>query len=220
MQLLVIAKAPVPGRVKTRMCPPCTPEQAAALAAAALVDTLATGTATGLPVAARTLIVSGRFRPPEGWWSVRQRGHGFAQRLVHAYRDTRLPGVASLLVGMDTPQLTPAGLREAAVRLAAPGVDAVLGPAEDGGWWTLGLCDPGHGTVLAGVPMSTPHTGRDTLAGLRARGLRVALLPTLRDVDTAEDAAIVAGQCPPGSRFARAVAGQLAVRVPAGRESA
>jgi glycosyltransferase A (GT-A) superfamily protein (DUF2064 family) len=117
--------------------------------------------------------------------------------------------VASLLIGMDTPQLTPARLRDASARLAAPGVDAVLGPAEDGGWWALGLREPRHGAVLAGVPTSTPGTGRDTLAALRSRGLRVALLPTLRDVDTAEDATAVAGQCPPGSRFARAVASLL-----------
>jgi hypothetical protein len=209
VQLLVIAKAPVPGRVKTRLCPPCTPEEAAELAAAALADTLAAGTATPAPVAVRTLVRSGWIRPPAGWRTAGQRGASFAERLAHAYQDTEQPGVASLLIGMDTPQLTPAKLRDASARLATPGVDAVLGPAEDGGWWALGLRQPRHGAVLAGVPMSTPGTGRDTLAALRSRGLRVALLPALRDVDTAEDATAVAGQCPQGSRFARAAASLL-----------
>lgn len=205
VQLLVLAKAPVAGRAKTRLCPPCTPQQAAWLAAAALADTLAAGTAA--PVAARTLVVCGRYRPPAGWRTIRQRDTGFTGRLAGAYQDCALPGLASLLVGMDTPQLTPGLLAAAAARLAGAAVDAVLGPAEDGGWWALGLRDPADGELLAGVAMSTPRTGADTLAALRSRGRRVALLPGLRDVDTAEDAVVVAGQCQPGSRFARAVTG-------------
>jgi hypothetical protein len=209
VQLLVVAKAPVPGRVKTRLCPPCTPAVAAGLAGAALADTLAAGTAVPAPVSSRTLVVSGRFRPPAGWGAAGQRGDSFAERLAGAFQDTGQPGVASLLIGMDTPQLTPARLRDAAARLVTPGVDAVLGPAEDGGWWALGLRDPRHAVVLTGVPMSTPGTGRATLRALATRGLRVVLLPVLRDVDTAADALVVAGQCPPGSRFARAVARHL-----------
>lgn len=207
IQLLVMAKAPVPGQVKTRLCPPCTPVQAAGLAAAALADTLAAGTAT--PVMARTLVLSGRYTTPVGWRTVPQRGSGLAARLAHAYRDTTLAGVASLLVGMDTPQVTPALLAAAAGVLAGPGVDAVLGPAEDGGWWALGLRDPGVAAVLADVAMSTAHTGADTRAALRARGLRVARLPTLRDVDTAEDARMVATRCSGQSHFRRAAASHL-----------
>jgi glycosyltransferase A (GT-A) superfamily protein (DUF2064 family) len=208
---LVLAKSPVPGLVKTRLCPPCTPEQAAGVAAAALADTLATVGAT--PAAGRTLVVSGRHPAPPGWTRVGQRGDGLAERLVAAYADTARPGCASVLVGMDTPQVTVPLLVAAARALA--GADAALGLAEDGGWWVLALRDPADAVALHGVPMSTSDTGRATLAALKARGLRVAPLPVLRDVDTAADAYAVAAACPPSSRFARAVARLVPRAVPA-----
>ena len=191
-QLLLIAKAPVPGRVKTRLCPPCTPEQAAAVAAAALADTVATLSAT--PAVRRTLVVHGEYPAPPGWHVVPQRGDGLGERVANAFADTALPGVSTLLVGIDTPHLS---------LLDTPAGDA-LGLAEDGGWWALQLENPADAQVLRAVPMSTPDTGRLTLAALRERGLSVGPLPVLRDVDTAEDAHAVAACCP-GSRFARAV---------------
>ena len=207
VQLLVLAKTPVPGRVKTRLCPPCTPGQAAAVAAAALADTMAAVTAT--PAARRCLVVDGDHPAPPGWHRTTQRGVTLGERLAHAYADTRMDGVGSLLIGMDTPQLSAGLLAGAAQRLGEDedenDVDAVLGLAEDGGWWALGLRNPSHGQVLRQVPMSTPDTGALTLAALRARGLRVSALPTLRDVDTYADAHAVAALCPAGSRFAYAV---------------
>jgi rSAM/selenodomain-associated transferase 1 len=202
-QFLVIAKTPEPGRVKTRLCPPCTPEQAALVAAAALADTL--DVVDAAPAAARTLLVEGRHPAPPGWRRIAQRGDGLAERLISGYADSARPGLPSVLVGMDTPQLTVSLLDRAVGALA--GADAVLGPAVDGGWWALGLRDPADAAALRGVPMSTSDTGDATLAALRARGLRVAILATLRDVDTAADAHAVAAGCPPAGRFARAVAG-------------
>jgi glycosyltransferase A (GT-A) superfamily protein (DUF2064 family) len=200
VQLLVIAKAPEPGRVKTRLCPPCTPEQAAEVAAAALADTLTCGEQTSF--ARRTIVLSGRYRAPRGWHVVPQRGTGLATRLANAFRDTALPGVGSLLIGMDTPQVTPVLLSTVAGGLAD--ADAVLGPAEDGGWWVLALRQPEHADVLRSVPMSTSDTGARTVAALRGRGLRVGYAEVLRDVDTAADAHQVARQCGPG-RFAATV---------------
>jgi len=208
VQLLLIAKAPVPGRVKTRLCPPATPVQAAAVAAAALADTVDALSVT--PAVRRTIVLSGRYRVPAGWYGTAQRGDGLAQRLANGFRDTALPGTAALLVGMDTPQLTPELLAGAAVALR--GFDAVLGPAADGGWWALGLREPLHARVLTAVPMSTVDTGTMTLRALRGMGLRVAQLPELRDVDTAADAHAVAALCP-GGRFAAAVAAHLPVTV-------
>jgi rSAM/selenodomain-associated transferase 1 len=199
--LVVLAKAPRPGRVKTRLCPPCTPEGAARIAAAALADTVAAVTAA--PAVRRTLVVDGAYPVPPGWSARPQRGDGLGERLANAFADTALPGVPTLLIGMDTPQVTAAGLAAAAAALAD--ADAVLGPAADGGWWALGLRDPAHAAVLPGVPMSTAETGARTRAALLARGLRIAALPELRDVDTAADAWAVAGQCAAGSRFAAAV---------------
>ncbi|WP_327002578.1 DUF2064 domain-containing protein [Dactylosporangium sp. NBC_01737] len=215
VQLLVFAKAPVPGRVKTRLCPPASAAQAAAIAAAALADTIDVLDVT--PAVRRTLVLSGQYPVPPGWRTVAQHGTGLAQRLVHAYTDTALPGTATLLLGMDTPQLTTV-LLGSAVEALDSGADAVLGPAHDGGWWTLGLPDPAAAAALHDVPMSTPDTGRHTLTALRRRGLAVTLMGTLRDVDTVEDAYAVAEQCH-GGRFAAAVRANLPARDPAASRS-
>jgi glycosyltransferase A (GT-A) superfamily protein (DUF2064 family) len=200
VQLLVIAKQPLPGRVKTRLCPPCTPEQAALVAAASLADTLDLVDAT--PALRRTLAIAGS--PPErpGWTVVRQRGDGLGERLAHAFADTRLPARPTLLIGMDTPQARPGQLAGLAESLAD--ADAVLGPAVDGGWWALALRDPRHAHVLVDVPMSTRDTGARTVQALTRLGLTVAYGPMLRDVDTAVDAHAVA-ELAPHTRFAAAV---------------
>ena len=118
---------------------------------------------------------------------------------------TLLPGRPTLLVGMDTPQAD-AGLLAACLnRLQVARTDAVLGPAADGGWWALGLCDPRNAALVAAVPTSRDDTGERTLRALRAGGLRVGLLPELTDVDTAADALAVAATAPTG-RFAAALA--------------
>jgi uncharacterized protein len=203
MRLLVIAKEPVPGKVKTRLCPPCTPQQAAAVARAALDDTLST--VDRCAAVHRTLVVSGTYPAPPGWTVIPQRGEGLGERLANAFADTDDGGPA-LLVGMDTPQLTAGLLEELAAGLQS--ADAVLGPAEDGGWWALALREPRYAAVLTDVPMSTADTGRFTRDALRDKGLRVAGGPWLRDVDTAADAWAVAEQCPDGA-FAAAVQAHL-----------
>jgi len=104
----------------------------------------------------------------------------------------------ALLIGMDTPQLTPSLLT---VDWAA--ADAWFGPAADGGFWALGLRAPDP-ALVRGVPMSVASTGASQRARLQAAGLRVADLPRLRDVDTAADAVAVARQVP-WSRFAARV---------------
>jgi rSAM/selenodomain-associated transferase 1 len=194
--LVVIAKAPVPGRVKTRLCPPCTPTQAATLAAAALADTLRAVAAT--PARRRLLALDGEWAAP-GFEVVPQVGGGLGDRLSAALAAA---GGPALVVGMDTPQLTPALLSHASDRLAD--ADAVLGPALDGGYWTIGLREPDP-TVFTGVPMSSSLTCAAQRRRLDRLGLRVASLPALRDVDTIEDARAVARECR-GGAFAAAVA--------------
>ena len=83
--------------------------------------------------------------------------------------------------------------------------DAVLGTANDGGWWALGVTRAQHAEALRDVPMSTADTGQHTRSALRARGLRTEELPELSDVDTMVDAEAVAATVP-RSRFAAAVA--------------
>ena len=111
-QILVLAKEPVPGRVKTRLTPPFTPREAAALAEAALADTLAAVRRTR--VIRRVLALAGEPGPwlPEGFDVIPQRGAGLDERIAAAMWDayTALP-VPIVLIGMDTPQVT-AGLLE------------------------------------------------------------------------------------------------------------
>jgi rSAM/selenodomain-associated transferase 1 len=206
--VIVIAKEPVPGRVKTRLTPPFTPEQAASLAEAALTDTL--DAVAAAPVARRVLALAGTPGPwlPPGFEVIAQRGGGLDERLAAAFDDAALnDGHAGgrrpmLLIGMDTPQVTPELLAEAARPLVSRVADAVFGPAADGGYWLLGLRAPDP-SLLLGVPMSRPDTGSAQLARLAAGGLRVAMLPELTDVDDARDAERIASQIP-GSRFAAA----------------
>jgi uncharacterized protein len=190
--LLVIAKQPVPGRVKTRLVPPCTYEQAAMLAEAALADTLQT--VLTVPARRRILVLDGKPGPwlPSGFDIVPQCGGPLDERLAHAFAVADGP---ALLIGMDTPQVSP-GLLTVDWQTA----DAAFGPAADGGFWALGLRKPDPG-LLRGVPMSTPLTGAVQRTRLLAAGLRIADLPQLRDVDTAADAVSVASQAP-RSRFA------------------
>ncbi len=194
--LIVIAKAPRAGRSKTRLCPPCTLAEAAALAEAALADTLDAVRAARAD--RRVLVLDGAPGPwlPEGFDVLPQRAGGLAERLAGAFADA---GAGGVLVGMDTPQLTPALLDDALAALDRHG--AALGAASDGGWWGIGL-PAADLPAFAGIPMSSVFTGAWQRARLRALGLVPVELPVLRDVDTIADAREVAAQAP-GSRFAR-----------------
>lgn len=204
VQVVVLAKEPVPGRVKTRLSPPCRPDQAAGLARAALTDTLVA--VLGTSAVRRVLALDGALGPwlPPGFAVQAQRGDGLDERLASAFDDAYAACPAPIiLLGMDTPQVTPELLSAAAGALRH--ADAVFGPAVDGGFWLLGLRRPDAG-LLRGVPMSTGRTGAAQHARLVGAGLRVARTAELRDVDTAADAAEVADLAP-GTRFARQWAG-------------
>lgn len=200
-QVVVLAKQPVPGRVKTRLTPPYTRDQAAALAANALADTL--DAVDGSTVENRVLAFDGLpqhwLRPGHTW--VRQCAGGLDARLTaaihYAYETSPVP---VMLVGMDTPQLTADLLDHVAAQLLRPDVDAVLGPATDGGFWLVGLRQP-HARAFDGVPMSTSATCVAQVDRLRGLGLRVRLLRELTDVDDASSADTVAAVAP-HSRFA------------------
>jgi glycosyltransferase A (GT-A) superfamily protein (DUF2064 family) len=205
-QVVVIAKEPVPGRVKTRLTPPFTPTEAAELAEAALTDTLTAVAATH--VARRVLALEGAPGPwlPRGFDVISQRGAGLDERIVWALTDAHatLP-LPLILIGMDTPQVTPALLAAAAGPLVSGTADATFGMAEDGGFWLLGLrrVDP---ALVLGVPMSQPDTGARQLARLERAGLRIRRLPDLVDVDTVSEAEHVAAAAP-GLRFAACLGG-------------
>lgn len=195
LTLLVIAKDPLPGKVKTRLIPDVGAHVAADLAAACLADTLDAVAAT--PATRRVLVLDGSPGAwlPEGIEVVAQSGGGLADRLAAAFAGVRGP---AFLIGMDTPQVTPALLD---VDLTSN--DAVLGLASDGGFWGIGMRVPDP-SVFAGVPMSTARTGATLRAQLVRAGMRVAHLPVLTDVDTMTDAFAVAAEGPT-TRFAAAM---------------
>jgi len=208
--VLVLAKEPVAGRVKTRLCPPCTPADAAAIAAAAIADTLAAAAATA--GARPVLVLDGA---PGPWLSARvavvpQSGGGLGDRLAAAF--THAGGPAAL-VGMDTPQVSAARIGDALARLDRPGVDAILGLTPDGGWWIIGFRAPVPGAFV-GVEMSRATTGAQQRARLDALGSRTELVAPETDIDTFADALAVAGAHPHlrCARAVRTVAQALAVR--------
>jgi rSAM/selenodomain-associated transferase 1 len=188
--LIVIAKETIPGRVKTRLHPPLSLEQAAILAAASISDTLAA--VSSLNATRRILLFDGVKQPigSADYDIVPQVAGGLDERLAAIFDELTEPAV---LIGMDTPQLKPSDLSEA---FSWPDdVDAFYGPANDGGFWALGLAEP-RGDLIRGVPMSRDDTGRIQLKRLFDAGLRVKLLPTLTDVDTIDDAHTAAALAP------------------------
>jgi hypothetical protein len=214
MNVLVFAKAPVPGLAKTRLAAHIGVRAAAEVAAASMLDLLQTLRADRRrTVVALAGDLSESVRQPELRNALAdcpvfaQVDGSFSERLAHAHRRAHelVPGPL-LQVGMDTPQLDVALLHSAEDELATH--HAVLGPAVDGGWWALGLHSASPATALLHVGMSTATTGADTEASLLDTGLVgdvVGRLDCLRDVDEWADAVEVAATVP-GSHFAAAVA--------------
>ena len=211
--ILVVAKAPVAGEAKTRLGAQVGFRVAADVAGACLLDTL-DACEEAFPHGRRVLALSGELelaaRSSElidrlaGWRVVRQRGHGLGARLAAAHRDAAMVlGAPVVQIGTDTPQVSPDQLQGIARQLSTGRCDAVLGPALDGGWWTLGLVHPRWAGGLADVPMSTARTGDATRAMLARGGARVATTEPLRDIDTMADAEAVS-RAVPQSRFADA----------------
>jgi glycosyltransferase A (GT-A) superfamily protein (DUF2064 family) len=209
--VLVVAKAPEPGRAKTRLAATVGDRVAADIAAAALLDTL--DAVAAAPVAARVVALTGELdaaaRAAElrqrlrSFTVIAQRGDGFADRLANAHADagSHFGGDPVLQIGMDTPQVTAELLTECARRLLQS--PAVLGLADDGGWWVLGVRTPAMAECLRIVPMSQSDTGELTLKALRDNGIEVTPVRRLADVDVVGDVAAVRDACAPASRFAR-----------------
>jgi hypothetical protein len=219
--VLIVAKSPVPGMVKTRLCPPANYRQAAEIAASALLDTLNSVRAArdAECVVALTGELENACQATEIAEAlarvtvIEQRGDTFAERLANAHADVarQFPRRPVVQIGMDTPQVNSRQLEIVVQRLNS-GASAILGPATDGGWWLLGLHDPLAGSVLRDVPMSRSNTARQTINALRGNGIAVEYTDELSDVDTMDDALTVA-ELIPGSRFARSVA---AAKLPVG----
>lgn len=199
MHVLVMVKEPTPGRVKTRLCPPCTPVEAAILASAAIADTLDAVARSGAD--RRIVALDGEPGPwlPEGFEIVPQTGGSLGERLDAAWGTAGGPG---LQIGMDTPQITPE-LLDGGLGLLAAGAPCLMGDAPDGGWWAIGL-QRAIPDLFAPVPTSRADTGEVQRARCRHFGLAITDLPGLTDVDVMADALEVADHSP-HTRFARAI---------------
>lgn len=207
--LLVVAKAPVPGRAKTRLAATVGESVAAEIAAAALLDTL--DAVAAAPASARIVALTGDLdaaadgeeiqRQLTSFTVIAQRGNTFAERLANAHADAAA-GHPVLQIGMDTPQVTAELLIDGGRQLTQ--TPAVLGLARDGGWWALGVQEPESAQCLRTVPMSQSDTGALTWKALQHKGIDVTLLPELTDFDVVDDIAGVRAACHPTSRFVQA----------------
>jgi glycosyltransferase A (GT-A) superfamily protein (DUF2064 family)/SAM-dependent methyltransferase len=190
--VIVLAKEPVPGRVKTRLQSEFSAVEAAQLAAAAIEDTVA---AVGDSSASRRILAweGKRARWQQGFQVVGQPPGTLNLRLAAAFAAAVAEPTdeSALLIGMDTPQVT-AQLLDSDWE----GADAVLGLSEDGGFWAIGLRHGYPAGLFEGIPMSTSRTGSAQLARLFDLGMTVKLLTPLRDVDQPTDAEEVARQFP------------------------
>jgi rSAM/selenodomain-associated transferase 1 len=186
-----MAKAPRTGDVKTRLVPPLNPQEAAALNERFLRDLTAViaglcvpgeadGFAAYTPAGAEA---SFNNLLPAGFQLLPQRGANLGERLLHAAEDFFAAGYQAMcLINSDSPTLPAAILREAVESLRAPGDRLVLGPADDGGYYLIGL-KQAHRRLFEGIAWSTPSVLAGTLDRAREIGLESKLLPPWYDVD-------------------------------------
>jgi len=187
--LLVVAKQPIPGQTKTRLCPPLTPIQAADLYECFLLDTLD----MMRKVQGVRRVIGYLPENAEGYFAqlapdmelVCQRGDSLGERLDSLISAALANGSPrAVVMDSDSPTLPAAYVSLAFERLN--GADVVLGPTMDGGYYLIGMKQP-QPTLLRQVSMSTPHVLADTLELAKASRLAVSLLPTWYDIDTIGD---------------------------------
>jgi rSAM/selenodomain-associated transferase 1 len=189
--LIIFAKAPIPSAVKTRLCPPLTPDEAASLHGSLVLDAIErTKGLQGI-----TLYVAGApdlahpfFKVMEGRYGahlLEQRGPDLGARMRQALQDVFDHGAqAALLTGTDLPTLPRARLTEALALIKTH--DVVLGPTADGGYYLIGLRKMSP-ALFEGLAWSTTSVFAETKKKVEAAGLSLGLLPECRDLDTLED---------------------------------
>ncbi|MGQ4810472.1 Phosphoenolpyruvate guanylyltransferase [Candidatus Entotheonellaceae bacterium PAL068K] len=189
--LVIMAKAPQAGEVKTRLCPPLSPQEAAALYRGFLLDMIAKARRlhTTHPVIAYTPTSQRQMfadtapdfplMPQQGTDLGIRMATCFAQLFAEGYTEV-------LLTGSDLPTLPLAYLQQAVDLVTAPYIDVVLGPSEDGGYYLIGLRRL-YSELFENMTWSTNRVLTETVQRAEARGLEVARLPVWYDIDTAAD---------------------------------
>jgi rSAM/selenodomain-associated transferase 1 len=190
--LIIVAKKPEAGQTKTRLSPPLSGRQAAELYHSFLLDTLELMQQVEIaqPILAYTPDEAKPFFQeiaPAGFEFVPQVGADLGERLHNVLSHCLLTGYRQAVVmDSDSPTLPVGVLRQAFRELDDPGVDVVLGPCEDGGYYLIGLKAP-CAALFQEIPMSTPRVAAETLQRALAQGLHVAQLPRWYDVDLYAD---------------------------------
>jgi len=194
--LAVMAKAPRPGKVKTRLAPPLTLTQSAALNVCFLRDTTenigsiagAAGVISYTPVGDEGLFEG---LLPESFALIAQRGDAFGERLLAAAEDILSCGFGSVcLIDSDSPTVPAAAFAQAVAELAKPGDRVVLGPSADGGYYLIGL-KKAHPEPFERIMWSTSVVCAETCERVKEAGLELVLLPTWYDVDDAATLAVL-----------------------------
>ncbi len=219
--LTVMAKAPRPGRVKTRLSPPLTLDQTAALNVCFLRDT--TENLASIPASAGLISYTPKGDEalfdgllPETFGLVLQRGDGFGERLLAAAEDVLAIGYGSVcLIDSDSPTVPAAAFAQAVEALAQPGDRIVLGPSHDGGYYLIGL-KQAHSAPFERITWSTGSVLAETLERCREASLEVILLPTWYDVDDAASLHLLNEELLNGT--APAFAGHTGYRAPHTRD--
>jgi uncharacterized protein len=200
--LAVMAKAPRPGKVKTRLAPPLTPDQAAAINICFLRDTTenlatvaATGKAAGVisytPIGDEALFDN---LLPSNFSLIPQRGDNFGERLLATTEDLLTCGYDSVcLIDSDSPTVPAAAFQQAVAELQKDGDRVVIGPAHDGGYYLLGLKHP-HPELFTNIPWSTSTVFVETLAAAKNANIEAVILPLWYDVDDAATLAILTAE--------------------------
>jgi len=190
--LIIFARHPVPGQVKTRLSPPLSPEEAAELYRCMLEDILArTESLAGLE---RYLFFEGGdgeaayfARTAPDMARFLQQGDDLGARMAAAFRRVFADGHGiAVIIGTDSPDLPVTYIQEACERLQQGNIDAVFGPSGDGGYYLLGMGKL-HGGLFRNITWSSDMVLRESLQRAAEEGLRVALLPGWHDVDRPED---------------------------------
>jgi rSAM/selenodomain-associated transferase 1 len=188
--LAVMAKAPRPGKVKTRLSPPLTPQQAAQLNVSFLQDTAENLAAVGHAAALISYTPvgdEGLFEGllPEAFSLVAQRGDAFGERLLGAAQDILACGYGSVcLIDSDSPTVPREAYEQAVAELARPGDRVVLGPTADGGYYLIGM-KRAHAAVFDRISWSTEKVYAETCERALEAGIELVELPLWYDVDDA-----------------------------------
>jgi hypothetical protein len=192
--LAVMAKAPRPGKVKTRLSPPLTLDQSAAINICFLRDTTeniaaisVSGKAAGIisytPIGDEALFDN---LLPASFVLIPQRGDGFGERLLATAEDLLASGYGSVcLIDSDSPTVPAAAFEQAVTELQKEGDRIVLGPSHDGGYYLIGL-KRAHPEPFTNITWSTSTVFAETIAAAKAAGLEAVTLPLWYDVDDAE----------------------------------